>query len=346
MNAMCDVGEAAVSDDDLFAGLQQALHESFGAKQAIRRLVRQSSRYQSSYPLEELTVIFEGGEPLDLIFKNVSPRALSPTARRAKPGFLDDPRREISVYQTILAAAGLGTPRCYGAVMDDERTRYWLFLEKVAGQALYQIGAMKHWLSAARWLARFHQQFTCLDQMPPRTVPSLTRYDAPYYERWFNRAARFARDNTDSSRRAAIVRLAQLAPQIIKELLELPITLIHGEFYASNVLVNDSLQPIRVCPVDWERTAIGPGLIDLAALLAGSWPEEAKCQMAAAYHDELLCTGHTARSFEVLLRGLNLCRLMLAVQWLGWSPDWTPPNDHRHDWLAEALFIADLNQSG
>jgi hypothetical protein len=29
------------------------------------------------------------------------------------------------------------------------------------------------------------------------------------------------------------------------------------------------------------------------------------------------------------------------VQWLGWSPDWSPPAEHAHDWLGEALHLAD-----
>ena len=123
-------------------------------------------------------------------------------------------------------------------------------------------------------------------------------------------------------------------------MLELPTTLIHGEFYASNIVINDSENPPRVCPIDWERAAIGPGLIDLAALTAGNWSEQFKVEMAMAYRDELLCAGSYSPSMHELLRGVNLCRLHLAVQWLGWSADWTPPKDHRQDWLAEAVYAA------
>src|SRR5437762_2644521 len=194
MNGTTDISEAVVGDDELIAGLDRALHESQGTRQVIRRLVRQASSYQSTYPLEELTVVFEDGDHLDLIFKNVSPRALSPTARRAKPDFLYDPRREISVYRTILGTAELGTPRYYGSLIDDDQNRYWLFLEKVAGRELYQIGEMTLWLSAARWLARFHERFACLDTLPRLTARSLTRFDAQYYQQWFDRAVRFARE--------------------------------------------------------------------------------------------------------------------------------------------------------
>src|SRR4029078_8422966 len=240
-----------------------------------------------------------------------------------------------------LDTAELGTPRYYGSVVNEGQNRYWLFLETAAGQELYQIGDVNSWLSAARWLARFHERFTCLNDLPARLARTLPRFDAPYYQRWFDRAVQFAREGkVDNARRTAIERLAMLAPKIIDELLDLRTTIIHGEFYASNVLVNNSRQPIRICPVDWERAAMGPSLIDLAALVAGRWPEKFKRQMALAYHDELLRNRSAAPSLPALRRGLNLCRLQLAVQWLGWSPDWTPPQEHRHDWLAEAQYAA------
>jgi len=31
----------------------------------------------------------------------------------------------------------------------------------------------------------------------------------------------------------------------------------------------------------------------------------------------------------------------LALQWLGWSADWTPPPEHARDWLVEALAAAE-----
>ena len=39
--------------------------------------------------------------------------------------------------------------------------------------------------------------------------------------------------------------------------------------------------------------------------------------------------------------GARLRRLHLAVQWLGWEPRWEPPAEHRHDWLGEALALAE-----
>src|SRR4051794_13369080 len=139
MTAATASAASEISDDHLIAALQKALSESKQETKEIRRIVRRPSPYQSSYPLEELTLFLREGQQLELIFKNVSPRALSPIARRAKPSFLADPRREINVYRTILADAELGTPRYYGSVIDSDDDRYWLFVENVSGRELYQV---------------------------------------------------------------------------------------------------------------------------------------------------------------------------------------------------------------
>lgn len=40
-------------------------------------------------------------------------------------------------------------------------------------------------------------------------------------------------------------------------------------------------------------------------------------------------------------RALDDCRLALCVQWLGWSPRWSPPAEHFQDWLALAVRLAE-----
>ncbi|MGH2683850.1 MAG: phosphotransferase, partial [Actinomycetota bacterium] len=110
---------------------------------------------------------------------------------------------------------------------------------------------------------------------------------------------------------------------------------IHGELYASNVLVDRTDDGLRVCPVDWEVAAAGPGLVDLAALTAG-WNEPDREAIVSAYMEE-----DSTADADAFHRGLALCRLHLAVQWLGWSPDWRPPAEHAHDWLSEAAALAE-----
>jgi thiamine kinase-like enzyme len=128
--------------------------------------------------------------------------------------------------------------------------------------------------------------------------------------------------------------------RIIDRLIALPTTFIHGELYASNILVQEA-DPVRVCPVDWEMAAIGPGLIDLAALTAGQWSEEERRDLSLAYSSAQVPGTGAQPVQETLFDDLNCCRLHLAVQWLGWSADWTPPPSQTQDWLGEAMWVAE-----
>ncbi|HET7509352.1 MAG TPA: hypothetical protein VFJ65_03805, partial [Solirubrobacterales bacterium] len=133
-------------------------------------------------------------------------------------------------------------------------------------------------------------------------------------------------------------------------LLAQPRTVLHGEFYATNVLVAppncikfspqeiDNLMQFgdgaRVAPVDWELAAAGPGLTDLAALVSG-WPADDCEALVAAYAAEPGVPPFNARD-------LDLARLQVAIQWLGWAPPaWQPPEEKRHDWLNEAVELAE-----
>lgn len=331
-----------VDTAELQAALEANLHLGGTSFPRISRLERTPSQYGSSYPLEELAILLPDGQRLDVMFKNVSPAALSLVARRAKPAFLDDPMREIEVYRSLLAARELGTPALHGSVTDEGQNRYWLFLEKVTGRELYQVGEFDIWKQVARWLAGLHREFSQIDGLPPRVASRLLHYDAGYYSCWPERAKAnlltpAAREQNESSH--FLRRLAGCYSEIVRDLMALPVSLIHGEFYASNVIVQGVPPSVRVCAIDWERAAIGPGLIDLAALTAGNWSEQQKAALAREYFAAIESESWFT-SIHDLLRGVDLCRLHLAVQWLGWSSDWSPPEQHRQNWLAEAVAVA------
>ena len=132
--------------------------------------------------------------------------------------------------------------------------------------------------------------------------------------------------------------MADRHDRVIEILLSLPLTFSHGEWYASNVLIQTE-PSLRVCPVDWEMAALGPGLMDLAALTAGAWTRTEREKIAESYR--LASEQSETLGAEAFSTALDACRLQLAVQWLGWSEGWRPPREHATDWLAEALNAAD-----
>ena len=344
MTRITEEPSAPVPTPDLCAALEEGLAQHFGCRRAIARCDRRMSAFQTSYLLQELDVRLADGSELAVIFKQVSRHALTDAARGVKPDFLHDPLREIETYRGVLARHGHGTPVCYATVAEPEDGRYWLFLERVGGAHLWQFAELDVWQSAARWLAAFHAR--CAPVVDHRFGPGAPlHHDAAFYGTWVERASRFVstarRHRPDRKRRFA--HLVERYDAVLERLERLPRTLVHGEFFASNVLVarpsgGTAAPPSRVCPLDWELTGVGPGLSDLAALTAG-WPTGTREAIALAYFDEQRPTGWYGSPGE-LLEGLDLCHLQLAIQMLGWAEGWTPPRKQRQDWLGEALDTA------
>ncbi len=324
-----------VDTNVLIQELEYALGESGSALPHVAHLARRASRYRTSFALEELQVTLEDGRQLYILWKDLDRHSLYETARQAKPVFLYNPAREIEMYRQVLRWVPLGTAAFYGAVTRVQPERNWLFLERVEGRELYQVGDFEIWQQVARWLAGMHTHFREQASAYQGEVPLLV-HDAAYYHKWMMRARQFA-DGRQSA--AEIEWLAQRHDQVVDHLLALRPTLLHGEFYPSNVLVVPQANSLRVCPVDWEMAAIGPGLMDLGALVAGQWSEQERLDLASAYYDTL----PTPRewTWEEFLEGLDYCQLQIAIQWLGWSRRWSPPPEHAHNWLHQAVSLAE-----
>jgi len=110
---------------------------------------------------------------------------------------------------------------------------------------------------------------------------------------------------------------------VVDILTTLPVTFVHGEFYPSNVMVDGK----RIAPVDWEMAGIGPGVLDLAALVTG-WAQPQRDAIISAYGN-------------VSPEALSAAEVHLAMQWLGWAAGWVPPAEHARDWLAELGLAAE-----
>jgi Ser/Thr protein kinase RdoA (MazF antagonist) len=192
--------------------------------------------------------------------------------------------------------------------------RSWLFLELVEGIPLWQADELGAWEAAAARLAALHAA-------PVPRGARLLRHDAAHLGRWVDRAL---------TQTAALAGAEPAARAAVERLAALPAVLVHGEAYPSNVLI-DGHDRARL--VDWETAGTGPGVLDLAALTSGAWDHAERSRVVAAY---AAAAGAEAPSGAELAAA----RLLVALQWLGWSRSWTPPPEHRHDWLGDALALA------
>src|SRR5262249_45552021 len=148
------------------------------------------------------------------------------------------------------------------------------------------------WRAAATWAAALHGRFASRPPSPSRLI----RYDHRSYRNWFV----LARRNHPGA--AALDKAVRVAA---RRLDALPRTLIHGQLYASNVLVAGA----RVAVVDWETAGVGAGVLDLAALVAG-WDPASRDALVDAYDPNT----------DPL--DLAAAELMLALRWLGLPPTW------------------------
>jgi Ser/Thr protein kinase RdoA (MazF antagonist) len=300
-------------------------------------LTRRPYRYATSAPLEELRVRTDGGQELRMIFKDLSRERLIGQARESKPPSVYDPRRELECYRRILVPAGLG-PRCFVVVVDSDAPRYWLFIEKVAGVELWQVGEIEVWEEVGRWLGRLHASFAARADEVRGSNPYLVEHSESWFRGWHERALS-ALSRSGDERTGALERALAKYEEVIEALAALPRTFLHGEFYPSNVLVVADASPVEVYPVDWEMAAVGPAAIDLAALVGG-WDADARTRLVAAY-EGAYADGRRETIPGDLSADVARCRLHLALQWLGWSPEWRPPPEHAHDWVGEALALAE-----
>lgn len=314
---------------------------------SIARLERSPLLYRSSWWIEELRVELADGEVLDVVFKNLGREAPGSRARHVKPAFVVDSRREAWVYRTLLDPHGIEAPVFYGAFERSRRDR-WLFLEKVPGLPLFETGEPLAWRGAAAWLARFHARTAVAEvgAKPGR----LLQHDAALHERWLRRARSHLAMAGGSGlrggaravpRRELPAHLVRAHRAAVRELLALPSAVLHGEYYASNVLVEERNAGWSIRPVDWEMAGVGPPLLDLAALTSGAWSEAKRDGIGLAYRTAALEAGMEVPAPAQFLQLLEGCRLLLAVQWLGWATEWSPPAAHAADWWSEAVRCAD-----
>lgn len=250
---------------------------------------------------------------LDRLSKDLSPGARVGSGLPRIPG-IEDPTREPSAYRSLLGPARIGV-RCFETGPDR------VLLERIDAPALWQIGNYEIWRSVCGWLASLHGRLATSGATS--SVP-LLRLERRFYEAWRSRAAAAgaARKVIDAHARAT------------EHLLSLPQTVIHGDLYPSNVLV-DAGPPLRVWPIDWELIGWGPAALDLAALTSGSWSEAERTKMVAAYVAPLATTER-----EMIRDAIDAARLHLCVQWIGVPQEWKAPPSQAHDWNSEALDLA------
>ncbi|MBU6310084.1 MAG: phosphotransferase [Planctomycetes bacterium] len=257
---------ALPTDEALAAALRPLFALTTGADNAVV-VGRRPNAYTSSSQSEVVTIRDPAGDHHNYLVKY--DRGGLESAPSCRHGIAYCGR----VYDALLATLPLRHLRTLGTIRVGPTGLTALVIEHLddslrVGEAPEVSGI----LAAAEWCGCFHHLAE-----PRRTEPALgflVRYDRDYYLAWADRAERFAagRSTTWLGRACAAFR------EMTGDLSAAPTTIIHGEMSPQNVLWRNG----EIYPVDWESAAIGPGEIDIAALLFG-WPEETVARCIEAY---------------------------------------------------------------
>lgn len=245
----------------------------FGNASPVVSLRRRPMRYLGSYDCEDITVRLADGTEFRFFLKDYA------FSRRTKDNPVERRERELAVYRDLLASTELGPPEYLGSVWDDSRGRYWLFLELVDG-IIIKDRNLEQGKLAASWLGRLHGH--CKRHPELLTAcDSLIRHDAHFYR---SKAAAAIQNVARIDPRSAplLARIVRRYEPAIRDMVEQPLTLVHGGYIPWHIIVDSTSGPVRVCPIDWELAALGAPLYDLA-FFADGMEREARDQVLASY---------------------------------------------------------------
>src|SRR5262245_60978076 len=295
-----------IDEDTLRECLERLLPATLEKQSAIKNMQRKQSDYSSSYHSDIITVQFDTGENLKLFLKNFG------SSRFLKDGAMQRRNRELWVYQYLLAGTELGTAKYYGSVWNESQGTFWLLLEFVNGTEV-RFYELKYWIAAAGWLGRLHGYFK---QHSDRlsTCDFLVRHDADF----FQSRAELARSEVSQISLHLADRLASILDRyhsIVDVMASQPPTLAHGHFRPCNIVVDASVEPVRICPVDWEQAAVGSALYDLALISDGFEPP-ALDQFLEAYRQEAINNSVALPEKEELRHVVTCFRFFMSINLL------------------------------
>jgi hypothetical protein len=324
---------------ELHEAAAEAVDVLLGHGQRVTRVTSHLSAYSSSFRIEEVAVSLASGEVVHIVRKDLAWEHMLAGARRIRGRHDHDPRRELDVYRQLLPLAPAGPPRLLAGAADGVDGP-WLMLERIAGDQLRHVGAQSAWETAAEWAGAFHAEFATTQRLGLAQALGLPRWSKKRLQLTFVTAAREIPRRASTRVAAAAIRAIKRAhPRAVQRLAAQAPTLIHGQLYPSNVIVPRAGGVGRAAVLDWETAAIGPGVIDLAALTEGSWTPEQRGALVSAYlrgRDGTVDASVARRTaIDLACARLHLCLEMLAM-----PLEFEPPDDHTADWLDIAVGIA------
>jgi hypothetical protein len=290
----------------LTAALTCALKENGIVEGPITTVNRRPNLYSSSYPSQIVTCKSGSGKRMNILCKFGGKFEESPFNHRGSVFY------ETEVYRRLLSGSHSTVPKFYGSYSDETTGGTWLFIEYLdRSMRVSKSSDPKAIPRASRWIASFQRtnESLCSDI----GTLFLRKHGAHYFAKWAQQTSQFA--SPALHRRFPWLKsLCSAFGECVGILATGPQTIIHGEFYAQNILIQ--CREIRV--VDWQSAAVAAGEIDLAAL-TDSWSSQI-IQECESEYERIRWPDAAPADFR---RRLGLARMYWLFRWLGQSEEWT-----------------------
>jgi hypothetical protein len=299
------------SDDDVLREcLEQVVARNLrGRASPVAAVKRTRSKYSSFYASDVVTVRLKSGEQFKVFLKDFG------SFHHPKDTMKERREREVVVYRDLLEGAGLDTARYYGSVWDEAGGRFWLLLEFVEGVPVRHL-EFEAWLPPVAWLGRMYGYFAARPQLWS-DCEVLARHDASFFECTAEQALRSVSEfSPDLARRLAPV--AGRYHKAVAVMTAQPRTLVHGTYRPAQIITDHSVQPKRVCPVDWEKAAVGASLYDLTFIVDGFDPPRL-CRLFDAYRAAARAAGMSVGDDKEMKYVVDCFRLHRVMNWLAVS---------------------------
>jgi hypothetical protein len=181
-------------------------------------------------------------------------------------------RREVGVYQSLAGQLPLRTPALIAAAASGD----WMILEAVRPLRRPDRWRSDDYTRAIQALAALHDRFWGLGE-DLEAFPWLGRPLQADFAVHVAAAAQAIERIVTSGRPEALAanpervtmlaRLTAQADEIAAPLLELPPTLLHGDYWPGNIAV---VREGRQCVFDWQMASVGPAVLDVLTFVTKS----------------------------------------------------------------------------
>ncbi|MDB4441903.1 aminoglycoside phosphotransferase family protein [bacterium] len=298
-------------EDAMRQCLEDIVSDICGTQSEIASIHRRRSDYSSWYSSDIITVQLVTGVELMIFLKDFG------SYPRPKEGMVKRRERELCVYRNLLAEPNLGTPKFYGSVWDEPKGRFWLLLEFVNGIPVKHCN-FEYWIAAAGWLGQM-QGYFAKKSSSLRACSFLKLHDAHFFQSTVERALQ-ALSQISKPLADRMEKMVNGYDRLVTVMASQPLTLVHGAYLPSQIIVDIDAGTPRICPVDWELAAVGSALYDFAFLADGFDPQR-RDRLWEAYRQAAAKYSIPVPEMDEVMYIVDCFRLHKIINWLSQALD-------------------------